>query len=114
MANTINRVGNVVELSAIDTDWTWSDTFTESIYENGLRIDWIQFNTAAATDVCIIKEASATGPKIFKASGNTIDTTDERIVYYHGARLKPFLDVGDGSYNASATVIICLMPAWSK
>jgi len=108
MANTITRNtgGNTVELSAIDADWTWSDTFDESKYENGIRINFIQFNTAAAADVCIIKDGTATGPKIFKASGNAIDIVDERIVYYHGARMKPFLDVGDGAYNAAATVII--------
>jgi hypothetical protein len=106
--STINRNpgGNTVELSAIDADWTWSDTFKESKYENGIRINFIQFNTAAAADVCIIKDGSATGPKIFKATGHTIELVREKTVYYGGARMKPFLDEGDGAYNAAATVII--------
>jgi hypothetical protein len=108
MANTLNREGNTLEISDIDSDWTWSDTFLIAEFPNGIEVNFIQFNTAASTDVCIIKEVGATGPTLFKATANEVDAVDEARAYYYGARIKPFLDVGDGSYNASATIIIQL------
>jgi len=110
MANTISLDGNVLQISAIDSDWTWTDTFIGRDFVNGIKIQSIRFDTAAATDVCIIKQTNGTGPRLFKASGNALDVADERCQYFDGVRLKPFLDVGDGAYNASASVTIILKP----
>jgi len=108
MANTISLDGNVLQISAIDTDWTWSDTFPAYKYPNGIKIESIRFDTAASTDVCIIKQVDGTGERLFKASGHTVEAVDEKIQYFNGVRLKPFLDVGDGVYNAAASVTIIL------
>ena len=108
MANTISLDSLVLQISSIDADWTWTDTFPASKYPDGIKVNSIRFDTAAATDVCIIKQTDGSGPRLFKASGNTLDVADERCQYFYGARLKPFLDVGDGSYNASASVTIIL------
>lgn len=106
MANTITNDGKVVQISAIDSDWTWTDTFPRTT--EGIKIHSIAFHTAAATDVCIIKQTNASGPRLFKASGHSVETVEERVQYFHGQRLKPFLDVGDGAYNAGAVVVIVL------
>lgn len=107
MANTIVSDGHVIDLVAIDTDWNWYDTLTAyGTSKVGVPIQSIQFIPAATDDKCVIKNGSATGPVIFDATGAT--AYDGKIVYYHGEELKPFLDVGDGSYNAGARVIITL------
>ena len=99
--------GKVIHLIAIDSDWNWYDTLTAyATSKVGVGIHSIQFKPATTGDRCVIKNGGATGPVIFDKVG--ADQYDDKEVYYHGEELKPFLDVGDGSYNASARVVIIL------
>jgi hypothetical protein len=106
MANTINLKGAVLQITAIDEDWDWADTFDSAQYKNGIKIQSIEFDTEVAGDVCIIKNESDSGPRLFKASGNAVDVKDERCKYFNGTRLKPYLDFSEGVYNAAASVTI--------
>ena len=106
MANTVNYKGFTVEISSIDSDWSWREIMSDSRYANGVPINFIQFNAGAANDVCSIKEESESGPEIayFKAFVNA----EPRRAYYFGTFLKPFLDFSAGTYSAGSTVIIQL------
>jgi len=107
MANTIVITGNVIDLVNIDSDWNWYDTLTAFASDKGgIPIHSIQFKPAATGDHCVIKNGSNTAAVIFdKEAANQYD---DKVVYFHGEELKPFLDVGDGTYNAGARIIITL------
>ena len=38
-ANLVTTSGNVIEISSIDSDWTWSDTITKGINITGVKIN---------------------------------------------------------------------------
>lgn len=107
MANTIKLTENAIHLIAIDADWNWYDTLTAFATDKpAIPIHSIQFKPAATGDHCVIKNGSGTAAVIFDKEA--ADKYDDKVVYFHGEKLKPFLDVGDGSYNAAARVIITL------
>ena len=106
MGNTINYRGFTIEISDIDSDWTWTETLTDKKFANGVPVNFIQFNPSAANDVCSIKEEIDSGPQsvYFKAFTNA----EPRRAYFHGTPIKPMLDFSAGTYGANATVIIQL------
>ena len=101
--NTINRRGNAITISSIDSDWSWSDTFPN--YAR-IKIVSIQFNGGAADDQCVIKNQLDTGPHIFDVT--VADTYDQRYKLYMGTSLQPVLDYDAGTYSAGATVIFII------
>lgn len=105
-ALTVTRSGNVVILTTLDADWVWTTTFASDT--SGIRVHSIQFNPSAVGDICIIKEATDTGPQIFKVK--CADTYDQRVKYFDGARLKPVFDLSDSTIGvaANASIIIIL------
>lgn len=107
MANSITFTENVIELTDIDSDWNWYDTLSAFVTSKvGIPIHSIQFKPKATGDHCVIKNGSGTAATLFDKEA--ADQYDDKVVYFHGEELKPFLDVGDGSYNAAAKVIITL------
>ena len=107
MANTIVLTGNVIDLINIDSDWNWYDTLTAFVADKvGIPIHSIQFKPVAANDRCVIKNGSGSAAVIFDKEA--VNQYDDKVVYFHGEELKPFLDVGDGVYSAGARVIIIL------
>ena len=93
MANTIKRNDPVIELTAIDSDWTGPRR----------RLQSIQFNPGASGDVLIIKERDENGPIMFQTEAD--GASDEVIKYFHGVELEPFLDVSDCTLSAGHMVI---------
>ena len=106
MANTIKYSGFTIEISAIDSDWTWTDTLTDPKFANGVPVNFIQFNPAASNDKCSIKEASDAGPQSYYVKC-TADT-DQKRAYFYGTKLKPVLDFSAGTFTANSTVIVQL------
>lgn len=103
MANTLTPSTSnpdVLEISDIDSDWLWSDTFDN----NDVRIISIQFSPAAADDICIIKEGSDAGAPIFDVK--CADEYDQRIEYLHKAPRRPVLDFSAGTYTAGSKIKI--------
>ncbi len=108
-ANTITYSEGTFTLtiSGINSDWTWTDTFPTKL--NGIRVHSIRFNPGAANDRCIINAGSVSGGDLFDSSVAT-DSSEGSIQYYPSElRLKPVLDVSDGTYNASAKVTIIVV-----
>lgn len=112
MSNTINPaagadIDKFVELTSIDSDWAWTDTFPGA--HNGIAVDWIAFSVGptATVDQCVIKEGSDTGPKIFPSQ--PVDAASPAVImHYHGKSIKPVLDVGDCTLSAGHSLIIKL------
>ena len=113
-ANTIDVSddGLTVTIRAIVADWTWTDTFTDTKYADGIRIDYIRFNPEATGDLCSIEDYNNGDVKHFLVL--CADTYDDRIQYYYGAKLKLELDVDDtndtwtASYTAGSSITIQL------
>lgn len=101
MANTFVFNGQVLDVIAIDTDWTWSDHWTK----NPPKVRKITFTPAAAGDQCVIKIGSAAGPVVFDsgvAQAGFVPVSQD----FGGEPLELFLDVSDGTFNASARLVI--------
>lgn len=95
-----------ITFTAIDTDWLWTDTFP--VQSDGISIIAIRFNPGAASDQCIINAGTVSGPDLFDSSV-AASTADGTIQYYDpSVKLRPVLDVSDGTYNAGAKLTIIL------
>lgn len=108
-AISATRSGNVIEISTLDADWAWTDTFTSGYpYANGIRAQYIIFYPSAANDILVLEEGSDSGPEIFPVKCN--DTYDQRIVYPGATRIKPVFDYTDSTITtpADAKIIILL------
>ena len=103
MANTVTQTANVVTISSIDSDWSWSDTFSG---RDSILVDSIQFTPAATDDACIIKNVSDAGASIFNAK--SADAYDQKVKYFHGVPLSPVLDFSAGTFTAGSSVTIIL------
>ena len=107
MANTIVLSGGVISLTAIDADWLYSATVGLT---GRINVHSIELVPAAAGDHCVIKDGGGTGATVFDMTCIAVNANYAPYIKYFppSPGLKPFLDVGDGSYNAGAKVIITL------
>lgn len=104
--NTINFLSHIIEISSIDSDWDFEDTF--GVGASRLNIISIQFVPGAADDQCVIKDTSDTGPAFFDVT--SYDTQYDLFKTFDSpnAGFKPYLDYSDGTYSTGAKVIIIL------
>jgi len=102
-AATVAVGDRFVQITAIDADWLWTDTFGAT--NTGIYVDWIAFKPGAASDKCSIKDGSATGVEIFPAIPRA-DTTDGQIIYYGGRMLRPVIDYSAGTFSSGHQVTI--------
>lgn len=103
MSNTVTLKNRTIEISAIDSDWSWSDNFAD---RDMIPINFIQFNPAAVSDKCVVKEGSDAGPASFYATCASAD--DQKRAYYYGCPMQPVLDFDAGTFTAGSSVIIQL------
>jgi len=102
--NTVTVSGNVISITAIDSDWSWDDDFPNHLA--GLRISSIQFVPGADDDRAIIEEGDDSGPEAFDS--DTCSINQPRIKYFNGTQLRPVLDFDAGTYSTGAKVIIII------
>ena len=107
MAITIEDQG-FIDITSISADWDYaSEVAAYPREKEGPIIDLILFAPGAANDRLVIKNGDASGPVVFKA---TATTTDERVVYYHGKRMRPFIDYSECTLSTGHQVVISLWP----
>ena len=110
MANTINPaagsdIEKFIEITAIDSDWTWTDTFPGA--HNGIAVEFIAFSSGDSDgDYCSIKDQGATGPSIFPPQAQKTQGPAQ-IVYYNDS-IKPFLDQSACNLTTGHSLIIKL------
>jgi len=107
ITETVSTGGYFIKLSAIDSDWTWTETMTSTVYKNGIPVWAIIFQPGAANDVLVIEDGSDAGPYIFPPV-LAADTTNGKILYLNGMMCKPVLDFSDSTISAGGTVTIIL------
>lgn len=94
MANSVNITGAITTISSIDSDYDFGD------YK---PLQAIRFNPAGA-DTCIVRNGGASGAEVFNA--NTAAATDDRVQYYNGQLISPFLDYSACSLTSGAKVTL--------
>jgi hypothetical protein len=105
-ANTINYTDGVLTLTAIDTDWKWTDLFGGTEYKDGVYIYSITFTPGAQSDRGVFTHTGIDGPEIFN-SGVAQNPGGWYIQYYPtNKKFKIYLDVSDGTYNAACKLTI--------
>ena len=105
--SAIVKDGQVITLTGINANWSWFDDLPAfATSKVGVPIHSIQFKPGAALDRCIIRNLDGSGPSIFDAECK--NAYDNKVEYYYGEEMKPFLEVLGGVYNAAARVIIIL------
>lgn len=103
MANTITRSKNAVQLSSIDSNWLWSDSFPG--YDNGLHMVTVVFETGiTSNNTLILREGSTTGPQIL---GVTLANDSFDTYFFHGALLRPVMLFSEQTFTSGATFSIC-------
>jgi hypothetical protein len=111
---SISANGKTVTIMDVTNDWTWTDSFTDTKYADGIRVNYIRFHPGATDDICSIEDYNDNDVKHFLVK--CADTYDDRIQYYNGAKLRLSLDVDDtdgtwtASYTAGCSVTIQLWP----
>jgi len=98
MAVTAVCNANVIHVTNLNADWAWSTTLPAR--GSGIRVESIQFNPTAASDRCVMLDG---------ASGTTImdvtcaDTTDSRVKYFYGQKLRPVFDFSQSVISGTST-----------
>jgi hypothetical protein len=93
-------------VETVDADWTWTDSFTQNVFKNGMPVWSITFQPGAASDVLSLKNGSAAANEIFP--DNALLTTDPQIEYYGGNKQKLFIDFSESTLSAGHRIIVML------
>lgn len=104
MANTFVRSKFCLNITDIDSDWLWSDTWPG--HDRGVPVQSIHFVATAAADKCIIRDGSITGPVVFHRIATAVG--DQVPSYYGGNLIQLALDFSEGIYTADSVIIINL------
>ena len=107
MANTVVRSEyKAVTISAMDSDWTWTDTFTEDGRAKGIPLWCVEFTPGAVNDVLVMQDTDANGSHIFPS--NELADAKPQIKYYGGQVHRPFIDFSESTLSAGHQIIITL------
>jgi len=103
-ANTIDAETYSVTITAIDSTWHYRTSYLDAKYADGIKVEYIIFSPGATDDICLIRDDASDGAILFRAK--CADVYDQRIIYFAGQLIKPYLDVTEGAPNASAILTI--------
>ncbi len=105
MANTFVRSNHCLDITDLDSDWVWTDTYPGNAH--GIPVWSIQLVATGASDLCILREdIIETGPVVFHRLAVAVG--DQVPSYFGGNLLKLTLDFSQGVYTALSHVIIIL------
>ena len=107
-ANTFNitQLPFAIQITKLDTAWTWTTHFTLNRHARGIKVDYIFFTPGATGDIVTIHEGSAAGPVICRFVA--ADIYDQRIIHFNGALLRPHIATPAGAPNVAAYITIKL------
>jgi hypothetical protein len=119
VANDVVSDENMLHISGLNTNWDMavsggladvdgnSDIYGDNKdYNKGPKTNSIQFDPGAADDELFIRHKTATGPIIFHCKGS--DDKDQRIRYYHGQRVRPYIKYSECTLSAGHAIQIHL------
>lgn len=101
-SNTIVAAPDGVTFTAMDSAWTWTDNYTLGMHTGGIKVNYIMFSPGATGDECIIRDTNATGIILWQIKCS--DAYDQRIIYFHGDNVRPYLMDTDPDSSAVLTI----------
>jgi hypothetical protein len=104
MATVLERNGTL-QITEISADWDYKTNKPDSWPERP-RLTSIRFNPGAADDELYIAEQNDGGPEVFYSKCQSV--YDQRVEYYHGQRVVPYIDFSLCSFSAGHKVVIKL------
>ena len=110
MANTITVDGPFITFSSMDSDWLWSTQWPWAA-DTGIPLWSIGFFWDTGTDKCVVSQGSIAGPVIFSVdldSDGAFEQNSQHTKYFGGAMVKPVIDFSQGSYGATALIMLQL------
>jgi len=103
MANTITVSKNVVALSAIDSNYLWTESKPGNV--NGLPVFTVMFQAGGTSaNTLVLRDGSLTGP-IFLSVTLANDVTD--TFPFVGAILRPVMAIADQTFTSGAIWSFC-------
>lgn len=95
--------GNIIAITAIDVDWTWTTTFPEMV--EGIHVASIIFTPGANNDKLLMLDQSDSGGRIFPDAALP-DKAPLVVDYPEGTWIKPHIDFDNSTLNAGHSVLI--------
>lgn len=100
---TENELNGCLEITSIAADWNYRTSKPDSWPEHP-RLASIQFNPGAADDELYVAEELSTGPeRMYVKCENAYD---QRIKYFHGSRVQPFIVFASSTLSSGHKVTI--------
>jgi len=93
-----------IQITACDTAWTWTTHYALDRHVRGIKVDYILFSPGATGDIVTIHDGSAAGPVIARFVG--ADIYDQRIIYFNGAVIRPYLATPTAAPDVAAFIFI--------
>jgi len=89
------------------SDWQLSDvSSTIAALEPGIPIRFIMVSSGASRDKVVVKDRNDSGPEI--ARFECASSYDQKIVYFDGARHKPYIDVSAGAGGKQTACVLTI------
>lgn len=99
MANTITKSKNVIALSAIDSNYLWTESLPG--HKNGVPVFVISFTAGiTSNNILVLRDSSLTGP-VFLTITHATGVGDTYLI--GGAMLSPVMVVADCTFTSGAT-----------
>ncbi len=102
-APTVLKSGNFINVSSITEDCEWFTILNHTTNKVN-KFKRISFVGGANNDVLVVKQGDDTGPEICRLGTPDADRP-ERIYFFGGQYLTPFIDFGDCTLNVGHMVI---------
>ena len=103
MANDVIEKDGILEITGINADWDYKASKPANWADNP-RLSSITFVPGAASDKLVVRQKEAGGPRRMEVS--CADANDQRIKYFHGQHVMPYIDEGNSTLSADHVVII--------
>ena len=103
MAATPKEEDGCLELTAIDANWVYADS-KPSNWPAIPRLMSIEFHPGAIDDELIVLQRKAGGVQRFHVKCENL--YDQRIKYFHGSRVMPYIDYDNSTLSAGHMVVI--------
>ena len=89
------------------SDWQLSTVDSKiAELEPGIPLRHIMLSSGASRDKVYVKDRTDGGPII--AAFECASSYDQKIIYFHGARHKPFVDVSEGTHGQTSSTILTI------
>ena len=106
-ANTVAVQGNIIAVSAMDSDFRIADAITSGHLGAGWKLVSIEFFGGALNDRLIVKNGSDTGPVLMDRY-IVDDIKYSTTKYFFGAKLNPLIDFSACTLSAGHKIIFTL------